>query len=85
MAIHKVRDGKGFKYLDDKEYSEHKADHSPGFTLFGLIDGPICLGAAMLLVDKFLPEVNGLSITVTLLVACILYAITTKIVKAIFF
>ena len=85
MAIHKVRDGKGFKYLDDKEYREHRVDHSSTFTLFCLIDGPISYFAAILLVDKFLPVVNGLSITVTLVVAVVLFIITTKIVKAIFF
>lgn len=85
MAIHKVRDGKGFKYLDDKEFSDHQAEHSTGFTLFCLIDGAVSFFAAILLVDKFLPVVNGLSITVTLVVAVILYAITRKIVKAIFF
>lgn len=85
MAIHKVRDGKGFKYLDDKEFSDHQAEHSTGFTLFCLIDGAVSFFAAILLVDKFLPGVNGLSITVTLMVAVILYAITRKIVKAIFF
>ncbi len=85
MAIHKVRDGKGFKYLDDKEFSDHQAEHSTGFTLFCLIDGAVSFFAAILLVDKFLPVVNGLSITVTLVVAVILYVITRKIVKAIFF
>lgn len=85
MAIHKVREGKGYKYLDDKEYSDHQADHSAGFTLFCLVDGAVSFFAAILLVDKFLPVVNGLSITVTLVVAVVLYAITRKIVKAIFF
>lgn len=85
MAIHKVRDGKGFKYLDDKEYREHRVDHSTGFTLFCLLDGPICFFAAMLLTGKFLNEVNGLFITLTLVLAVVLFAITTKIAKAIFF
>lgn len=85
MAIHKVRDGKDYKYLDDKEYSDHCADRSTGFTLFCLIDGTVSFFAAILLVDKFLPGVNGLSITVTLVVAVVLYAITRKIVKAVFF
>ena len=85
MAIHKVRDGKGYKYLNDQEYREHKADTSPAFTLFCLIDGPICFFASILLVGKFLPVVNGLFITLTLVVAVVLYALTRKIVKAIFF
>ena len=85
MAIHKVRDGKDYTYLDDKEYSDHCAERSTGFTLFCLLDGAVSFFAAILLVDKFLPVVNGLSFTVTLVVAVVLYAITRKIVKAIFF
>ena len=85
MAIHKVRDGKGYKYLDDREYREHRADRSTGFTLFCMVDGAVSFFAAILLVDKFLPVVNGLSITLTLVVAVVLYLVTRKIVKAIFF
>ena len=85
MALHKIQDEYGVHYLDDKEYSDHCADRSTGFTLFCLIDGAVSFFAAILLVDKFLPVVNGLSITVTLVVAVVLYAITRKIVKAIFF
>ena len=85
MAIHKVRDGNGFKYLNDEEYREHRVDHSTGFTLFCMVDGAVSFFAAILLVGKFLPVVNGFSITVTLVVAVVLYALTRKIVKAIFF
>ena len=85
MAIHKVRDGKGFKYLNDEEYKEHRVDRSTAYTLFCLLDGPVSFFAAILLTGKFLNDVNGLFITVTLVLAVVLFTITTKIVKAIFF
>ena len=85
MAIHKVRDGKGFKYLNDEEYREHRVDRSTAYTLFCLIDGPVSFFVAILLTGMFLNEVNGLYITVTLVLAVALFIITTKIVKAIVF